>query len=123
MNTFLNIIWFLLGGLLITLLYYVAAIAMCITIIGIPFGIGLFRIGSFAAFPFGKTVSTNDNSGCISIALSVLWIFFGWWEIALVHLLLAFIFMVTIIGIPFAAQHWKLVKMSFLPFITEIKSR
>ncbi|MBQ0081338.1 MAG: YccF domain-containing protein [Alistipes sp.] len=123
MTTISNIIWFILGGFVIATLYFVFGIAMCLTIIGIPFGIGLFRIGSVAAFPFGKNVSLKDNAGFISTLLSVIWILFGWWEIAVVHLLLSCLFAVTIIGIPFAVQHWKLIRISCFPFLSKATNK
>ena len=58
------------------------------------------------------------DSGCLSLVFNILWVVFGWWEIALVHLVLAFLCAVTIIGIPFAKAHFRLMKMSFMPFGT-----
>ena len=111
-----NILWFILGGFLVALMYFAAGLLMCVTVIGIPFGLQLMKIGVLALAPFGKDVTTNDNAGCLSIAFSVLWILCGWWEIAIVHLVLSVIFAITIIGIPFAKAHWRLMKMSFMPF-------
>ena len=116
MSLFGNILWFVLGGVLVALLYFIAGLLMCITVIGIPFGVQLMKIGVLALAPFGKDVTTKDNAGCLSIGFSVLWILCGWWEIAIVHLILACIFAISIIGIPFAKAHWRLMKMSFMPF-------
>ena len=116
MSTLGNILWFILGGFIVTLMYFAAGLLLCITVIGIPFGVQLMKIGALAIAPFGKNVTTKDSAGCLSIGFSVLWILFGWWEIAIVHLILAFIFAITIIGIPFAKAHWRLMKMSFMPF-------
>ena len=116
MSTLGNILWFILGGFLVALMYFAAGLVMCITIIGIPFGVQLMKIGVLALAPFGKDVTTKENAGCLSIGFSVLWILCGWWEIAIVHLVLACIFAITIIGIPFAKAHWRLMKMSFMPF-------
>ena len=116
MSLFGNILWFVLGGVLIAFLYFAAGLVMCITIIGIPFGVQLMKIGLLALAPFGKEVTTKENAGCLSIGFTVLWILCGWWEIAVVHLILAGIFAITIIGIPFAKAHWRLMKMSFMPF-------
>ena len=101
----------LLGGFLVAWMYFAAGLLMCIMIIGIPFGLQLMKIGVLALAPFGK-----DVTGCLSIGFPVLWILCGWWETALVHLALAAIFAITIIGIPFAKAHWRLMKMSFMPF-------
>lgn len=116
MSTLGNILWFILGGFLVAMMYFVAGLLMCITIIGIPFGLQLMKIGILALAPFGKDIKAKDNAGCLSIVFSVLWIVFGWWETALVHLVLAAVFAITIIGIPFAKAHWRLMKMSFMPF-------
>lgn len=116
MSTLGNILWFILGGFLVAFMYFVAGLLMCVTIIGIPFGVQLMKIGVLALAPFGKDVTTKENAGCLSIGFSVLWILCGWWETALVHLAFAAISAITIIGIPFAKAHWRLMKMSFMPF-------
>ena len=116
MSTLGNILWFILGGFVVALLYIVAGLVMCITIIGIPFGVQLIKIGILALAPFGKDVSFKENAGCLSIVFTVLWILLGWWEIAIIHFTLSVIFAITIVGIPFAKAHWRLMKMSFMPF-------
>ena len=116
MSTLGNILWFILGGFLVAAMYFLAGLVMCMTIIGIPFGLQLMKIGVLALAPFGRKVTAKDNAGCLSIGFSVLWILCGWWETALVHLALAAIFAITIIGIPFAKAHWRLMQMSFMPF-------
>lgn len=116
MSTLGNIIWLILGGLLVAFMYFTAGLLLCVTIIGIPFGVQLMRIGILALSPFGKEVAIDEKAGCLSIGFSVLWILCGWWEIALTHLVLAALFAITIIGIPFAKAHWRLMKMSFMPF-------
>lgn len=120
MSTLGNILWFILGGFIVALLYFAAGLLMCITIIGIPFGVELIKLAGLALAPFGKNVTTKDTPGCLSIGFSVLWILFGWWEIALVHLFFAVILAITIIGIPFAKAHWRLMKLSFMPFALKI---
>lgn len=116
MSTLGNILWFILGGFLVSLMYIMSGLLMCVTIIGIPFGVQLMKIGVVALAPFGKDVTVKENAGCLSIGFSVLWILCGWWETALVHLTLAAVFAITIVGIPFAKAHWRLMKMSFMPF-------
>lgn len=97
-------------------LYFIAGLILCCTIIGIPFGLQLMKIALVALFPFGRDVEIMKNSGCLTIGFNILWVVFGWWEIAVVHLIFACILALTIIGIPFAKAHWRLMKMSFLPF-------
>ena len=116
MSTLGNILWLVLGGLLVALMYFAAGLLLCVTIIGIPFGLQLMKIGVLALAPFGCEVVGKSDVGCFSAVFSILWILFGWWEIALVHLLLACLCAITIIGIPFAKAHWRLMMMSFLPF-------
>lgn len=116
MSTLGNILWLFLGGFIVAALYFAAGLVMCITIIGIPFGVQLMKIAGVALSPFGRDVELMKDSGCLSLGFNFLWVVTGWWEVALLHLFLAAIFAVTIVGIPFAKAHWRLMKMSFLPF-------
>lgn len=112
-----NVIWFICGGLLVALEYLVGGILMCLTIIGIPFGIQLFKIGLFAMLPFGqRTVTNNNRNGCLFIIMNVLWIIFGGIPIALTHLAWGVILCITVIGIPFGMQHFKLMTIAIAPF-------
>lgn len=116
MKLFGNIIWFLLGGFLTAMLYFIGGLLICITIIGIPFGVKIMKLGTLALWPFGKEVKMNPTSGCLTIGFNVLWVICGWWEIALVHAFFGVILCITIIGIPFGIQHFKLAKYSLVPF-------
>lgn len=116
MNFLGNIVWFLLGGFLSSLMYFIAGFLMCITIVGIPFGIQLFKFGMFAFWPFGKHVTYTNTSGCLSTVFNVLWVLLGWWEIAAVHAVFGLILCITVIGIPFGVQHFKIAGLSLLPF-------
>ena len=89
----------------------------CITIIGIPFGIQQIKLG-FATFaPFGKEVVEYENANsAMRVLLNIVWVVFFGWEIALLHLIHAGVLAITIIGIPFALQHIKLIPLSFFPF-------
>ena len=116
MNFLGNIIWFLLGGFLTALMYIIGGLVMCITIIGIPFGLQIISLGILAICPFGREVRTNPTSGCLTTGFNVLWIIFGWWEIAQTHLVFGAILCITIIGIPLGTQHFKLAKYSLFPF-------
>ena len=112
-----NIIWLIFGGFLSGLGYIIGGFVMCLTIIGIPFGIANIKLG-FATFaPFGKEPQTRpDADGCLQTVFNLLWLVLFGWEIALLHLIHAAILAITIIGLPFAAQHIKLIPMSLLPF-------
>lgn len=117
-----NIIWLLLGGLIAALIYFIAGLLLCITIIGIPFGLQLFKFGSYALWPFGREVVDGPNSpGCLSIIMNLVWILLGWWEIALVHLFFGLLFCLTIVGIPFGIKHFKMAFISVFPFGKEIR--
>jgi uncharacterized membrane protein YccF (DUF307 family) len=112
-----NLLWIVLGGFLITIEYLVSGIVLCLTIIGIPFGIQCFKLAILSLLPFGREiVSESTSSGCISTFFNILWIFIGGIWICVTHLTLAIIFAITIIGIPFAKQHVKLATLSLTPF-------
>ena len=116
-----NILWLLLGGILIALVYYIIGLVLCITIIGIPFGLQLFKLGTYALWPFGhKLVQRKQEPGLLSILMNVIWILCGWWEIACMHLVFGLIFCITIVGIPWGIQHFKMAVGSLFPFGTEI---
>lgn len=113
-----NVLWIIFGGLLVAVLYFVAGLVVCCTIIGIPFGIQLMKIAGVALLPFGRGVEIMKDAGCLSAAFNILWVIAGWWEIAIIHLVLAGLFAISVVGIPFALAHWRLMKMSLLPFGT-----
>ena len=81
MNTLGNILWFFLGGFLIALYYALFGLLMCLTIIGIPFGVQLFKMAGVALCPFGRDVQLMTDSGCLPLVFNILWIVTGWWEI------------------------------------------
>jgi uncharacterized membrane protein YccF (DUF307 family) len=112
-----NILWLLLGGLIIAVYYFFVGLLFCITIIGIPFGLQLMKIGSFALWPFGhEAVSDTNDGGCLAILMNVLWILFGGIEIALLHVTFGVICCLTIVGIPFGMQHFKMTILALVPF-------
>jgi uncharacterized membrane protein YccF (DUF307 family) len=121
MNFLGNLLWILLGGLFVSLYYVIIGLAFCITIIGIPFGVQLFKIAGFALCPFGRQVvpGTNDG-GCLSILMNIIWIIFGGIEIALAHVVLGITFCITIVGIPFGVQNFKMALLALTPFGKEI---
>lgn len=121
MNFLGNLLWIILGGLFVSLYYAIIGLAFCITIIGIPFGVQLFKIAGFALCPFGRQVvpGTNDG-GCLSILMNIIWIIFGGIEIALAHVVLGITFCITIVGIPFGVQNFKMALLALTPFGKEI---
>ena len=93
MNSIGNILWLILGGILIAIIYYIVGLLMCITIIGIPFGVQLLKLGTYALWPFGHELVDGPNQpGCVSIVMNLIWILLGWWEIAVIHLVCGLLF-------------------------------
>ena len=122
MSTFGNIIWFFLGGFLIFILYLFGSVILILSIIGIPFGLQTLKLAGFALAPMGRKLHRTESAGgCLSIILNILWILFAGVELAIVHLVLAFLFGITIIGLPFAKQHLKMAELAIMPFGMEIR--
>ena len=112
-----NILWLIFGGLLTGLGYILGGIVLCLTIIGIPFGLQSIKLG-FAVFaPFGKNLVELDNAnGVLNLVFNVIWLLLFGWPIAVAHATSALILAITIIGIPFSIQHLKLIPLSLFPF-------
>ena len=115
-----NLIWFILGGFVMGLGWWLAGILAALTIIGIPYAIAAFRIGTFSFWPFGREIVDKPDSSeagkVLSLVGNIVWIIFGGLWLALGHLILALVLAVTIIGIPFAVQHLKLAHLSLTPY-------
>lgn len=119
-----NIIWLIFGGFIAALTYFVGGLILCITIIGIPFGLQCFKIGGFVLAPFGyQAVSGASSSGCLSLLFNIIWIFCGGFAAAVSHLVFGLILCITVIGIPFGLQHFKLIEVSLMPFGKRIVTR
>jgi len=118
-----NILWIILGGgIIIFLEYLVGGLILCITIIGIPFGMQCFKLAFLGLVPFGKEVRSSDGAvGCLATIMNIIWILLGGIEIALTHLIFAVLCAITIIGIPFAKQHMKLAALALMPFGKQIR--
>ena len=121
MNLLGNIIWLLFGGLAIAVEYFVSGLALCVTIVGIPFGFQAFKMGLLALFPFGQTsVVSEHGSGCLSALMNILWFFLGGIWIALTHLAFGLLLCITVIGIPLGLQCFKFARLALFPFGKEI---
>jgi uncharacterized membrane protein YccF (DUF307 family) len=117
MNLLGNIIWLIFGGLAAAIGYLFGGMVLCLTVIGIPWGIQCFKIASLVLWPFGRqVVPAPGGDGCLTLLCNIIWLVFGGFYTALVHLLFAFLLAITIIGIPFARQHIKLMELSLMPF-------
>ncbi len=109
-----NILWFLFGGLWMGLGWVLAGVLWCVTIVGIPVGVQCFKLAGLAFFPFGKEVVYGGGAG--SLLLNILWIVFSGLALAVGSVISGCIFCITIIGIPFGKQCFKLAKLSLMPF-------
>ena len=114
-----NIVWLIFGGLIAAFLWFLAGLLFCITIIGIPIGLQLFKFAKLVIWPFGNEVVINFDEHPI---LNIIWIIFVGWETALGYIVIGGLFCITIIGIPFGLQWFKLSKLALLPFGATIKS-
>lgn len=114
-----NLIWLIIGGFIHAIGWFFAGVLLCVTVVGIPFGIQCFKMAKLQLMPFGKRVETN-GMGSVSLLANILWIIFCGWELALANLASAGVFAISIIGIPFALQSLKLAKLSLIPFGTEV---
>ena len=111
-----NLVWLIFGGLIAGLGYIIGGLVMCITIVGIPFGLQSIRLGVAVMTPFGKEVVAEEHQSSFKILFDVIWILLFGWEIAMAHLTFAAILAITIIGLPFAKQHLKLIPVALFPF-------
>jgi len=124
MNLLGNIIWLILGGLITALEYFIASIALMVTIIGIPFGLQSIKLGLLALWPFGQDVRQREtSSGCLNLIMNILWILIGGIWISLTHLAFGILLAITIIGLPFARQHFKLAQLALTPFGYDVYTR
>ena len=117
MSTLGNVVWLVFGGLIAALGYIIGGLLLCITVVGIPFGLQSMKIGVATLTPFGKeVVEVKQANSTLRILFNLLWLVLFGWEIALAHLLSALVLTITIVGIPFAKQHFKLIPLSLFPF-------
>jgi uncharacterized membrane protein YccF (DUF307 family) len=117
-----NLIWLFFGGILISVEYLISSLLLMVTIIGIPFGIQTLKLAIVALWPFGTEIRLKPgSSGCLSTIMNLIWLFIGGFWISLTHLVFGILFAITIIGIPFAKQHFKLAGLALTPFGKEIR--
>ena len=115
MKTIGNIIWVIFGGLFWSIICALEGILCCITIIGIPVGLQMFKMSSFVLWPFGKQVKKIGNSSFFKQLVNLLWLIFFGWEMALGYLLTGILYCITIVGIPFGMQYFKLASFVLWP--------
>lgn len=118
MSTFGNLLWLLLGGLVAALGWFVVGLFWCLTIIGIPVGLQCFKFAALTLWPFGQDVVYGG--GTASTVINIIWLLLGGIELALLHAVIGLLLFVTILGIPFARQHFKLARLALLPMGSRI---
>jgi uncharacterized membrane protein YccF (DUF307 family) len=122
MNLLLNIIWLILGGFIVVIAYMLGGVLLCITIIGIPFGIQCFKLAGLALAPFGREIREKEPpSGALAVIMNIIWIILPGLELAIFHLFMALVLAITIIGLPLAAQHLKMTRLALIPFGFEVR--
>ena len=117
-NFLSNVIWVLLGGIWLWLVWCIWGVLLCITIVGIPFGVQCFKVANISLLPYGKEVITDYGKHPVA---NVLWALIGGWEMAIVYLLIGVLNCITIIGIPRGIQCFKIMKIAFFPFGSQAK--
>ena len=121
MGCLMNVLWLLLGGVVTALEYLVASLLMMFTVVGIPFGLQTLKLAGLALWPFGKRVVAGErSSGCLHVLFNVVWILVGGVWIALSHLAFGALLCLTVVGIPFGLQHFKLAALALTPFGKDI---
>ncbi|MGD9604745.1 MAG: YccF domain-containing protein [Bacilli bacterium] len=113
-----NILWLVFGGLLMGLLCYLIGAILCLTIIGIPFGLQIFKIGTLFLWPFGSDIDIHFEAFPLA---NILWLIFFGIELSVSCLIMGALFCITIIGIPFGLQWFKLAQLTLLPFGAIVK--
>lgn len=109
-----NFLWFVFGGFFTGLSWCVAGMLWCITIIGIPVGLQCFKLASLCFFPFGKEVTYGGGFG--SFLLNLIWLLLSGIPLALSSVFWGCLLCVTIVGIPFGLQQFKIAKLALMPF-------
>ena len=117
-----NIIWLIFGGLEAAFGYFTGSLALAITIIGLPWAWQTFKIGMLCLWPFGAEINNdNQQNGCINFLMNVIWFFFGGLWTWLIHIFFGILLCITIIGIPFGKQHFKMAGLSLAPFGKDVE--
>ncbi|MCR4960797.1 MAG: YccF domain-containing protein [Lachnospiraceae bacterium] len=114
-----NIIWFVFGGFISAICWWIAGLLWCITVVGIPVGVQCFKLSVLSLFPFGKEV--KYEGGAVSFLLNVIWFLVSGLELAIVNFFFGCLFCITIVGIPFGKQFFKIAKLSLAPFGAKIE--
>lgn len=118
MKTFGNILWFLFGGFMSGISWAVWGALWCLTIFGIPYGVQCFKFARLSIWPFGSEIVYDGGAG--SFLINVIWFFFGGFETAIINAVFGLLWCLTIVGIPFGLQFFKLAQLSLAPFGAQV---
>ena len=121
MSLFGNLIWLIFGGFVAGIEYFISGLLLCLTIIGIPFGLRSIKLGAATLTPFGKEVVDAEHQSPLKLIFDIVWIVLFGWEIAVTHAVFALILALTIVGLPFARQHLKLIPLALFPFNMDLR--
>ena len=113
-----NLVWFLFGGLWMGLGWTLVGLLWCVTIVGIPVGLQCFKFAGLCLWPFGKEVVWGGGAG--SLLLNVLWLLFGGLWLAITAALNGVLLCITIVGIPFGLQCFKIARLALMPFGAQV---
>lgn len=114
-----NLLWFIFGGFISGISWCLAGVLWCITIVGIPVGTQCFKFAGLSFFPFGKEVTYGGGAG--SLILNIIWLVVSGLPLAIEHLTIGIVLCITLIGIPFGRQQFKLAKLALMPFGTTVQ--
>ncbi len=122
MSCFGNIIWLIFGGFVSGMGYILGGLLTMLTIIGIPFGTQAMKLGIATMSPFGREIVEMEDAGStLNMVFNILWAILFGWEIAVSHFVHGVVLGITIIGLPFAKQHFKLIPLALFPFGKELR--
>jgi uncharacterized membrane protein YccF (DUF307 family) len=117
MNGLYNLLWLIFGGFFAALGYFFGGLVLCATIIGIPWGLQCFKMAGLVLWPFGKQIiSDGSELGCLNLFCNIIWILCGGLYTTFIHVVMGAFLCITIIGIPWGLQHFKLIEISLMPF-------
>jgi len=119
-KTILNVLWFVFGGVLMAIAYFLLGVVLCVLLVTIPLGVQAFKLGSYAAWPYGRTVVDKPGAGAGSTIVNVFWVVLAGVWLAIGEVVTGAALCVTIVGIPFGIVHFKLARLVLAPFGKEI---
>lgn len=116
-----NLIWILCGGLLSAIGWWLAGLLWCITIVGIPVGLQCFKLSSISLNPFSKEIV--DEGGVVSCLLNIIWFLVSGIELAVGNFVIGCLLCITIVGIPFGLQFFKIARLALFPFGARVERK